>query len=186
MNLIQQDETLISRQEEMLTHIEVERKNLAKQEELIKSRQTGQAGRVNQVRQEKMLNMREEQLEQERMRQERLRQEKLREEHKALREQKEAIKRRQEEIKELLLSALSDTGSPAAAVRSITSSSLKELLDLFLPPLDGLLLFSQGLMLLPQLLLAQPLLPHPLLLQLLLPYLQHLLLSHLVQSPCLP
>ena len=117
LNLIQQEEMLIARQEDMLRQIEAERINLAKQEDLIRSRQTG---RLQQVRQEKqllekqeeMLMMREQQL-----MQERIRQEKLREEQKTLREQEEAIRKRQQEIsKELMMGDLSDTGSESITV----------------------------------------------------------------------
>lgn len=105
LKLIQEEEVLISRQEDMLQQIEAERQNLAKQEELIRKRQKE---RLHQVRQEKlllekqeeMIRIREEQLEQERKRQE-----KLREEQRALKEQEEAIRKRQEQISKELMSA---------------------------------------------------------------------------------
>ncbi len=118
LNLLQQEEMLIRRQEEMLRQIEAERINLTKQEDLIRSRQQDRLLHVRQEKQllekqEEMLMMREQQL-----MQERARQDKLRDEQRALKEQEEAIKKRQEEIsKELMMAAaagnsdLSDTGS---------------------------------------------------------------------------
>ena len=105
LKLIQQEEFLIARQEDMLHQIEAERENLFKQEQLIRKRQQE---RLDQVRQEKqllekqeeMIKIREQQLEQERKRQEKLREEQI-----ALKEQEEAIKKRQEQISKELLSA---------------------------------------------------------------------------------
>ena len=105
LKLIQQEELLIARQEDMLNQIEAERENLAKQEQLIRKRQQE---RLQQVRQEKlllekqeeMIKIREEQLEEERKRQV-----KLRQEQQALKEQEEAIRRRQEQISKELMSA---------------------------------------------------------------------------------
>jgi hypothetical protein len=115
LNLLQQEEMLIRRQEEMLRQIEAERVNLTKQEDLIRSRQQGRLLHVRQEKQllekqEEMLMMREQQL-----MQERVHQEKLRSEQKVLKEQEEAIRKRYEEIsKELMMggsSDQSDTGS---------------------------------------------------------------------------
>ena len=105
LKLIQQEEMLIGRQEDMLRQIEAERTNLFKQEQLIRKRQQE---RLQQVRQEKMLlekqeemiRIREEQLDQERQRQEKLRMEQI-----TLREQEEAIRKRQEQISKELMSA---------------------------------------------------------------------------------
>ncbi|TRY71051.1 hypothetical protein TCAL_12313 [Tigriopus californicus] len=117
LNLIHQEEMLLTRQDEMLRQIATDRETLTKQENLIRSRQFE---RLQQVRQEKvllekqeeMLKMREQQLVQEQ-----LREEKLRSEQRILREQEEAIRKRQEEIsKELMMGDLSDTGSESITI----------------------------------------------------------------------
>lgn len=111
LNLINQEEMLIKRQEEMLRQIEAERENLARQEQLIRSRQQD---RLKQVRQEKLLLEKQEEtllMREQQLIQEKIRQENLREEQRALREQEEAIRRRQEEIsKELMGDLTSSSG----------------------------------------------------------------------------
>jgi len=103
LNLIQQEEALITKQEEMLHQIEAEREKLRKQEDIIRAQQQE---RLQNVRQEKLLLEKQEEMlfmRKEQLMQERLRQEKLRDEQKILREQEEAIRKRQEEIcKELM------------------------------------------------------------------------------------
>ena len=103
LNLINQEEMLIKRQEDMLLQIESERQNLAKQEMLIRKRQQE---RLMQVRQEKLLLEKQEEtllMREQQLLQEKVRQEKLREEQKILREQEEAIRKRQEEISKELM-----------------------------------------------------------------------------------
>ena len=107
LNLINQEEMLIKRQEDMLRQIEAERENLAKQELLIRTRQQD---RLKQVRQEKQLLEKQEEtllLREQQLIQEKIRQEQLREEQRVLREQEEAIKKRQEEISKELMEELS-------------------------------------------------------------------------------
>ena len=103
LNLIQQEETLITKQEEMLRQIETERENLRTQEDKIRSQQQD---RLQNVRQEKLLLEKQEEMlfmRKEQLMHERIRQEKLRDEQRLLREQEEAIKKRQEQIcKELM------------------------------------------------------------------------------------
>eukprot|EP00095_Tigriopus_kingsejongensis_P006186 maker-scaffold191_size271209-snap-gene-1.35 protein:Tk06186 transcript:maker-scaffold191_size271209-snap-gene-1.35-mRNA-1 annotation:"s6 family -specific metalloendopeptidase adhesin" len=117
LNLIQQEEMLLSRQDELLRQIESDREALATQENLIRSRQHG---RLQQVRQEKMLLEKQEEMlkmREQQLVQEQARQEKLRREQKTLREQEEAIRRRQEEIcKELMMGDMSDTGSESITI----------------------------------------------------------------------
>ena len=107
LNLINQEEMLIKRQEDMLKQIEAERENLAKQELLIRTRQQD---RLKQVRQEKLLLEKQEEtllLREQQLIQEKIRQEKLREEQRVLREQEEAIRKRQEEISKELMEEIS-------------------------------------------------------------------------------
>ena len=103
LNLIQQEETLITKQEELLRQIETEREKLRTQEDKIRSQQQE---RLQNVRQEKLLLEKQEEMlfmRKEQLMQERIRQEKLRDEQRLLREQEEAIKKRQEQIcKELM------------------------------------------------------------------------------------
>ena len=127
LNLLQQEEMLIKRQEEMLTQIEAEKLNLNKQEDLIRSRQAGRLLHVRQEKQllekqEEMLQMREQQLMQERDRQD-----KLRTEQRALKEQEEAIRKRYEEIsKELMMGTGSSDLSEDNSTDSIIVCQARE------------------------------------------------------------
>ena len=111
LNLIQQEETLITKQEEMLRQIEGEREKLRNQEDKIRAQQQD---RLQNVRQEKLLLEKQEEMlfmRKEQLMQERIRQENLRDEQRLLREQEEAIKKRQEQICKELMGELVDEGS---------------------------------------------------------------------------
>ena len=110
LNLIQQEESLITKQEEMLRQIETEREKLRNQEDKIRAQQQD---RLQNVRQEKLLLEKQEEMlfmRKEQLTHERIKQEALRDEQRLLREQEEAIKKRQEQIcKELMGEIVDET-----------------------------------------------------------------------------
>ena len=110
LNLIQQEESLITKQEEMLRQIETEREKLRNQEDKIRAQQQE---RLQNVRQEKLLLEKQEEMlfmRKEQLTHERIKQEALRDEQRLLREQEDAIKKRQEQIcKELMGEIIDET-----------------------------------------------------------------------------